>query len=322
MNSLADLLIHVDERYDCGGFEHLLPIVSNDIVMGLSCLHSNDIAHRDLKPANFLVSNQHYMHLLKEEVEYVWQEGLHPIVCKLTDFGESRCSIIQTNTRLTSKVTKVDRGSPAYMAPEILLKEKRPTLVTLEDLQVFDIWALGMICFVLANPCFRNSYANEICEAVGMCPAQDARATVEGLIRSCQSPTFSQKYEQNHAVHWDLIVRLHKACICFNSSARCRSIKELEKRIDDDTAVAQCTVVNLCSSHYTAIEAQNSNLVNIIVVVHKASVRAQKESTSPQNIGKISLRTPSLPLNQKMITYGTKSTCKLYVQIKFRIDNL
>ena len=168
------------------------------------------------------------------------------------------------------------------MAPEIFLKEKRPTSVTLQDLQMFDIWALGMMCFVLANPYLRYSYANEICEAVGMYPAQDARATVEGLIRSCQSATFSQKYQQNHAVHWDLIVLLHKACIPFNSSARCRSIRELEKQIEDDTAVAQCTVVILCSSHYTAIEAQNSNLVNIIVVVHKASHGHRKEVHSPQ----------------------------------------
>ena len=93
MNSLANFLIHVDEMYDCEGFENLLPIVSNYIVWEVSYLHSNNIAHRHLKPANILVSNQHYVHLAKAKVEHLWQEGLRPILWKLTDFRESHSCI-------------------------------------------------------------------------------------------------------------------------------------------------------------------------------------------------------------------------------------
>ena len=34
VNSLADFLLHINETYNCEGFKHLLPIVSNDIVTG------------------------------------------------------------------------------------------------------------------------------------------------------------------------------------------------------------------------------------------------------------------------------------------------
>ena len=46
-----------------------------------------------------------------------------PIACKLTDFGESRSLLIQTQAVLSSKTTTVDRGTVVFMAPELLVKE-------------------------------------------------------------------------------------------------------------------------------------------------------------------------------------------------------
>ena len=120
-------------------------------------------------------------------MEHVWQEGLRPIVCKLTDFVENCSSINSDQYPSHIKVTKVDKGNPAYMPHEIILKEKSPRSVTLVDLQMFHDWALWMICFVLVNPCFRYPYENEIHEAVSLCPAEDARTILECLNRSCQS---------------------------------------------------------------------------------------------------------------------------------------
>ena len=52
----------------------------------LQFLHNNGIAHRDLKPANILASNKH----ITDAAELtIWPQKNNPLLCKLTDFGES-----------------------------------------------------------------------------------------------------------------------------------------------------------------------------------------------------------------------------------------
>jgi len=86
-------LSHVDLYYDYGGIEHLPEILIKDIYEGLKFLHNNNIVHRDLKPANC-----HYVNKTKDEALNHWVKDDKPVVCKLTDFGESRSNIIQTMT--------------------------------------------------------------------------------------------------------------------------------------------------------------------------------------------------------------------------------
>eukprot|EP00794_Sanderia_malayensis_P020952 gene20952-23002_t len=81
-----------------------------------------------------------------------WQNEDPPLLCKLTDFGEGRSLLIQTNSMLASKVKHVDRGTPAFMSPELLIPTLRPADATMQDLMEADIWALGVIRYVLANP--------------------------------------------------------------------------------------------------------------------------------------------------------------------------
>ena len=66
-------------------------------VQGLKYLHSQGIAHRDWKPANVLVGNSHYSSLAMEDMGTVFQD--RPIICKLTDFGESRSQYAQNIQR-------------------------------------------------------------------------------------------------------------------------------------------------------------------------------------------------------------------------------
>ena len=74
------------------------------------------------KPGNILVSNQHYCSITEEkEFRDLWES--RPIICRLTDFGESKSSEIQTKTLMQTKTARLDRGTPTYMAPEILLLE-------------------------------------------------------------------------------------------------------------------------------------------------------------------------------------------------------
>ena len=76
-------------------------------VQGLKYLHSQGIAHRDLKPANVLVGNSHYSSLAMEDMGTVFQD--RPIICKLTDFGESRSQYVQTHmSMLSSRTSRVD----------------------------------------------------------------------------------------------------------------------------------------------------------------------------------------------------------------------
>ena len=79
--------------------------IANDIIGGLKYLHENKVAHRDIKLANILVSNRHYTSTELEEFQ------IKKIICRLTDFGEARSSFIQTQTRLTTSTSDINKGN-------------------------------------------------------------------------------------------------------------------------------------------------------------------------------------------------------------------
>lgn len=83
------------------------------LVSALYYLHSNRILHRDLKPQNVLLD-----------------EDLH---AKLCDFGLAR------NMTMSTHVLTSIKGTPLYMAPELLAE--RPY-----DHQA-DLWSLGCIAY-------------------------------------------------------------------------------------------------------------------------------------------------------------------------------
>ena len=123
VSSLSEFLSHADLQYEFKGFEHVVPVIAKEVAVGLKFLHVGGIAHGDLKPANILLSDDHYIHVCGDELEFKWENS--PVVCKLSDFGEGRSSIIQTQTIFSSRVQELDRGTPTYMSPEILLPELR-----------------------------------------------------------------------------------------------------------------------------------------------------------------------------------------------------
>lgn len=91
-------------------------LIASNIANGLSYLHGKNIVHRDLKPANqVLVSNNHYSSLEGGDLENAFKR--RPIVCKLTDFDESRSEAVQTAILCQQGTINVYRGSPVYMAP-------------------------------------------------------------------------------------------------------------------------------------------------------------------------------------------------------------
>jgi len=79
--------------------------IAVEVARGMAYLHEHHILHRDLKPANVLLSPP---------------PGL---VAKVSDFGESR----QHAERCASMTLTAGKGTPAFMAPEVLRQERYGT---------------------------------------------------------------------------------------------------------------------------------------------------------------------------------------------------
>jgi len=82
-------------------------------------MHNHEICHRDLKPENILLC------------------GPNKDIVKVTDFGVSK--------DVASGALATFVGTPDYMAPEVLKGQKYTKSV--------DLWALGVISFVLLAGC-------------------------------------------------------------------------------------------------------------------------------------------------------------------------
>jgi len=87
-----------------------------DTAMGLAYLHGDGRVHRDIKPANMLVDH----------------DPNGEIIVDLADLGVSNI--------LGDETFQKQRGTSAYMAPEILANDLKKTL---EALKKGDVWSLG-----------------------------------------------------------------------------------------------------------------------------------------------------------------------------------
>ncbi|XP_028405812.1 probable serine/threonine-protein kinase DDB_G0278665 [Dendronephthya gigantea] len=213
ISNLGDFLNHMD-RID--GFENfddkLHGKICSDIANGLSYLHERDTAHRDLKPKNILVCNSHYCHINEDEQRCVIFEK-SPIICKLADFGESKSSQIQTAI-INSTTRRVDRGTPLFMAPEILVKASRLQSASFKDLKQIDMWAFGMILFCIANPDLKYPYQLDINHGTSFIDQ------LQELLIKKKHPTGSPKYREMRSTKWLLIQKVFEASTSFDPSQR------------------------------------------------------------------------------------------------------
>jgi len=159
VSTLSELLLILDEC-DFAQFHGLQIHAASGLINGLAYLHGKGVVHRDLKPANVLVSNQDYVDLFdsnRDRFMQCWND--RPVTVKLTDFGESRSALIQTNSLVQTATTNAYRGSPAFMSPEILAPLYREDVhigpISLEDMKASDVWSLALIFHNLLSPDLR-----------------------------------------------------------------------------------------------------------------------------------------------------------------------
>ena len=210
-----------------------------------------------MKPSNILVSNQHLI-TGKERAfnKEMWQKD--PLTCKLTDFGESRSHIIQTQTLVVSRVTCMNRGSPAFMAPEIVLPEQRPKAATMDDLKAADLWALGMVIFCVINPGVCFPYAGEMREVLKRSPLKGSREALEDFLRDKKIPIPLEKYHMKHATCWWAEEALHHRLTEFDQMKRVVSI-ETAREVYRNTTVP-CYIINLPVNQLSSLQHKHEEL--------------------------------------------------------------
>ena len=235
-------------------FSPLFIKIAEDTARSLKYLHDNNIAHRDLKPGNVLVSNQMYCEMPnKEAVREAWEK--EPIICKLVDFGESRASMIQTATVCSTQTTNIDRGTPVYMAPELL--SPVDTSLSLEQLKACDIWSYGMVIFMLLNPDLQFPYQVEI-DKLHPTTQEMCKREVTNLLTSKQLPTFSEKFSRFQATSWLMLERIFEKCADFDPTKRPTAPILVEMFCQKEDPV--CRNIPLAVSQSTSVE-QHDQLV-------------------------------------------------------------
>ena len=109
-------LIRKNDRFPESVVRHFL----QQMATALKTLRSHSVAHMDLKPQNILLASK--------VSDHCWRN----VILKIADFGFAQ--YLQTEDFGTSL-----RGSPLYMAPEILLGAKYDASV--------DLWSVGIILY-------------------------------------------------------------------------------------------------------------------------------------------------------------------------------
>merc|ERR1711964_23542 len=93
---------------------NLTRLYAKQIIQALDFMHTNDVVHHDLKPANVLVTIDGQI--------------------KVADFGTAF-----DLSQLTNTVEQTFCGTPAFIAPEVIRRDKHTTRT--------DIWSLGVVIY-------------------------------------------------------------------------------------------------------------------------------------------------------------------------------
>ena len=118
----------------------------------------------------------------------------NPVICKLADFGEGRSEMAQTKTFLSNKTKLVERGTPAFMAPEISVDVLKLTSVGIEQLKCIDNWVLIMTTFVILNPDQEHPFFLDFQNDREKGVSDSASNLLKKYLKRKCFPTFSSSY--------------------------------------------------------------------------------------------------------------------------------
>jgi len=177
-----------------------------ETLLALEYIHSYGIVHRDLKPENLLITKEGHI--------------------KLTDFGLSKCGLIQMATRqFENSMAAFDDdvgciGTPDYIAPEVFYSRQYGFSV--------DWWSMGIILYQFFVGC--TPFSGETIEALveNINPRniewpeddpveEDAKDLILGLLfmdpsqrLGAQGAQEVKKHPFYQTLHWDELI-MHKA---------------------------------------------------------------------------------------------------------------
>eukprot|EP00124_Ichthyophonus_hoferi_P002379 Ihof_evm8s159 gene=Ihof_evmTU8s159 len=126
----GDLLDYITNKKHGLVFEKEAKLIFYQLLQAVEYLHAHRIVHRDLKPENILLRRSK----TSADTE---PDPLQPVHTKIADFG---FATMTTSLTMTTKV-----GTPAYLAPEVLLQGQRGY-----DMGV-DMWSLGVILYFMLS---------------------------------------------------------------------------------------------------------------------------------------------------------------------------
>ena len=252
VSSLDDFLLLTESRGLIQQFPQFHYRIAEDSARGLAYLHNLGIVHRDIKPANVLVSNQHYCTMTDPKaLQKLFKEK--PIICKLADFGESRSAVNQTAQLCRLATANIARGTPAYRAPELFGDSEGCTL-SIQDLKAADVWALGMVFYVMINPDLKYPFQIELQKVQqGKCLSE-----LERRITKKVKPSHSQKYNVYQVTDWYGILQLFEKCTSFQPEdrpdakdivhilckARAPSCLDIPLRVSQNSAIENAAVLS------------------------------------------------------------------------------
>ena len=246
VSNLEDLYTFIDREFEFTSFSDIIPLCLRVVINALKTLHDMDISHRDLKPSNVLVSNQHYCHKLSFSSAY----ERNPIVCKIADFGLSRSSETQTRSIIQSRTNDICRGTPVYMAPEIINGKLQKASIT--DLKKTDVWSLGLLSFALINPNLSTPYHKVIKEL----DVEFSLDAMKEIMVNQRLPVYDNKYESIRVAEWWQAEELFSRCCTFDPDIR-PSVEELVPIVNINDPEASLDITSLSLSQNSALEITN-----------------------------------------------------------------
>ena len=140
------------------------------------------------------------------------------------------------------------------MSQELLVEEKRLTKASIADLMMADVWALGMVIFMLLNPSLKSPYILEM-RSEGVRNQEQLKKFITELLRKEKLPQHDEKYDVDRATVWFALEEVCRGCLNFNRDKRF-SLQEaahlLARRQERFSMDFQ--VINLRVSQATALE--------------------------------------------------------------------